>query len=61
MTGIPTEVFANNKPIILHITKAIDEGSTADRKEAVEQLHRPFGTGGQLADDQHRPLIAEHL
>ena len=58
---VPTEIDPLDEVVVFHVAQPADKRAAADRKQTVQQLHRPLWPSHQLAHDEHRPFIAEYL
>lgn len=54
-------VSALDEFVFHHITQARHQCAAADREKAGVQLHGAFRSGSEIARDQQRPLVANHL
>jgi len=61
MRRVTAKVRSFQQAIFDHVTQSTDESPATNGLQIGVQFHRPFGAGGQISNDQHCPLIADHL
>ena len=61
MGWIPAIVGALDEVVFHHVAQARYQCATADGEQPRMQLHRASGAGGEIARDQQRPFVANHL
>src|SRR4051812_9216454 len=61
MRRIATKVDALDKLVLFHVLKAGYEGATAYGKQSGVQFHCALWSTGEIARDQQRPFVADHL
>ncbi len=59
--GATAEVASLDERVLFHVAQATDQRAAADGVQGGQQFRRAFRPRYQIARDQHRPLIADHL
>jgi len=58
---ISAEVVTFDELIVLHVTQTAYKSSAADGKQSGKQFKRALWPVRKISNDEHRPLVAEHL
>jgi hypothetical protein len=59
--GAAAVIAALDERVVFHVAQAPDQRAAADRVERRQEFRRPFRPVKEVAHDEHRPFVANHL